>query len=86
MLTLQREIGESCIICVPGYPPIRVLLVDIRNSKRGKLGFEAHSSITIHREEIYQRIAAGESPRRSPIEQEKSPHTEKASGASQAAR
>lgn len=53
MLVLTRRKDEAIII----GDNIRVTVVEIRGD-RVKLGFEAPGEVTVHREEIHQRIAA----------------------------
>ena len=55
MLVLTRRKDESVII----GDNIRVTIVEIRGD-RVKLGFQAPGDVTVHREEIHQRIAAEE--------------------------
>lgn len=79
MLVLQRQIGESCIIAVPGHPPIKVFLVDVRLGRKVRIGFDADPGVRIHREEVWHRIE------RERIEREKSPDTDNAGGDQRAA-
>ncbi|OPX24492.1 MAG: carbon storage regulator [Candidatus Latescibacterota bacterium] len=51
MLILTRKLGEGIVI----GDGIRVTVVDIRG-KQVKLAIEAPRDVTVHREEIYQRI------------------------------
>jgi carbon storage regulator len=51
MLILTRKIGE----CITIGDHIRVYVVGIRG-KQVRLGIEAPTDATIHREEIYERI------------------------------
>jgi carbon storage regulator len=55
MLVLTRRKDESIII----GNNIRVTVVEIRGD-RVKLGFQAPGEVTVHREEIHQRIQADE--------------------------
>lgn len=55
MLVLTRRKDEAIII----GDNIRVTVVEIRGD-RVKLGFEAPGEVTVHREEIHQRIVADE--------------------------
>lgn len=59
MLILSRWPSEVVVIQVPGYPPIEVVVVDVRGD-RVRLGFNADRSITIHRREVLERIQRGE--------------------------
>lgn len=52
MLALTRRIGEKVII---GENVVTMTVLQIRGNQV-KLGFDADSSINIHREEIYNRI------------------------------
>lgn len=51
MLVLTRKLGESVKI----GDEIRVVVMDVRG-KQVRLGVEAPSNVSIHREEIYRRI------------------------------
>ena len=62
MLVLTRRKDESVII----GNNIRVTIVEIRGD-RVKLGFEAPGDVTVHREEIHQRIAAEEERAYAPV-------------------
>ena len=55
MLVLTRRKDEAIII----GDNIRVTVVEIRGD-RVKLGFQAPGEVTVHREEIHQRIIADE--------------------------
>lgn len=58
MLVLTRREGESVIIGVPGSPDaIEVQIVGIRGD-RIRIGFEAPTSLAIHRKEIADKIIA----------------------------
>lgn len=52
MLTLSRNMYEKIIITV-GNEKIEIMIVEIINTTRVKLGFIASNSVTIDREEIY---------------------------------
>lgn len=51
MLLLTRRIGESIII----GDDIEIKVMDIRGSQV-KIGIEAPKHISVHREEVYERI------------------------------
>lgn len=51
MLVLTRKLGEGIVI----GDGIRVTVMDIRG-KQVKLAIDAPKEVTVHREEIYQRI------------------------------
>jgi carbon storage regulator len=57
MLVLSREKGQSVII---GDREVEIFVIEIRGGKV-RLGFKAHPSIEINRDEIYEekRQAAG---------------------------
>lgn len=63
MLVLSRHIDESIIILVPDWPPIRVMLVDLRNDK-ARIGVDADIRITVDRIEVWQRKQAEEQEKR----------------------
>ncbi|MBN2690021.1 MAG: carbon storage regulator CsrA [Gammaproteobacteria bacterium] len=52
MLILTRRIGESIVI----NDNVKIKILEIRNSQI-KLGVEAPKDVSVHREEIYQRIS-----------------------------
>ena len=52
MLILQRLRGESIII----DGKIRVTVIDFPTSARVRLGIEAPSDITVHREEVQSKL------------------------------
>lgn len=54
MLILSRSRGE-CVIIGEGEDQVVVTVVDILGGKV-RIGFDAHRSIAIHREEIYKAI------------------------------
>lgn len=51
MLVLSRRVGEEIVI----GENVRVTVVGVEN-RRVKLAISAPQSVTIHREEVYQRI------------------------------
>ena len=53
MLVLSRRVGEEIVI----DETVRVTVVGVEN-RRVKLAISAPKSVTIHREEVYQRIQA----------------------------
>jgi carbon storage regulator len=53
VLILTRRVGE--VIVIRG--DVRVRLLGVRG-REARLGFEAPRTVTVHREEIYQRIQA----------------------------
>lgn len=63
MLVLSRCVDQSVEITVPACSvpqKIKVMVIEVRADK-ARIGFEAHKSIMIHREEI-QRIVDEEGP------------------------
>ncbi len=56
MLVLTRRIGETIVL---GDGEVRITVLAV-NGGQVKLGVKADESISIHREEIYQRIEQGE--------------------------
>jgi len=59
MLIVTRNIGESLIIA----GDIKVVLLS-RKGNQIKVGVEASKDITVHREEIYERIKAEEAAKK----------------------
>ncbi|QLB21481.1 carbon storage regulator [Vespertiliibacter pulmonis] len=55
MLILTRKIGESLLI----GDDVEITVLSVRGSQV-KLGVKAPKEISVHREEIYQRIKASE--------------------------
>ena len=53
MLILTRKVGETMVI----GDAITVKLLDVKG-KQVRLGIEAPADVTVHREEVAQRIAA----------------------------
>jgi carbon storage regulator len=63
MLILVRKPGESIFI----GEEIKIQVLEIM-TRHVRLGITAPDTVTVHRSEIYERIAAGEAPRkRSPL-------------------
>ena len=62
MLVLSRKENESVIIA----DNIKIVIVEIRGDKV-RLGIDAPRDVSVHRKEIYDAIAAGESPRSEPM-------------------
>ena len=62
MLILSRKTDETIVIRVPPsglWTEIRVLIVEIKSGKdTTRLGFTAPKAVTIHREEIQERVDA----------------------------
>jgi len=56
MLVLTRKIGES--IKIGNNAEVDVAILGIRDNQV-KVGIDAPKNISVHREEIYQRIQAG---------------------------
>ena len=52
MLILTRRAGEAVIV----GDNVRIAVLDIRGNQV-RLGVEAPREVTVHREEVYQRIA-----------------------------
>jgi carbon storage regulator len=64
MLVLMRRVGQSVMI----GNDIRVTVLDPKGGQV-RLGIEAPSDVTVHREEVFDRIKEsgnGRSPRRAP--------------------
>lgn len=53
MLILSRKVGESIQI----GDNIKILVADLDSKGFIKIGIEAPKSITVHREEVYRKIA-----------------------------
>lgn len=53
MLILSRKVGESIQI----GDNVKILIADVDNKGFIKIGIEAPKNITIHREEVYRKIA-----------------------------
>lgn len=60
MLILSRKEDEKIIIDFNGEI-VEVMVVDIQGDKV-RLGIEANRRVVIHREEVYRRLQAGETP------------------------
>ena len=52
MLVLSRDIGESIMI----GDDVEIVIVDVRNDGRVRLGITAPDPIPVHRKEIYDQI------------------------------
>lgn len=61
MLVLSRKRGEKTILETKSGELIEATVVEIRGDKV-RLGFEAHHSIKIHREELIRPYKAGNQP------------------------
>jgi carbon storage regulator len=59
MLVLSRHKNESVFIELPNGELIKVMIVDIRDGCKVRLGFEAPTNIPVHREEVYHTIKKG---------------------------
>jgi carbon storage regulator len=59
MLALTRRIGETLKI----GPNVSVTVLGMRG-RRVRIGITAPASVAVHREELYERLRTGESPRR----------------------
>jgi carbon storage regulator len=57
MLVLSRKSAESVVVGGPGRfePMLKVTVLEILNG-RVRLGFEAHSSVPVHRSEVWEKI------------------------------
>jgi carbon storage regulator CsrA len=57
MLVLQRKNRQSVVIATSGdlQELVRVTVVDVCGG-RVKLGFQANNDMTIHREEVWERV------------------------------
>jgi len=53
MLILSRKIGESIQI----GDNVKILIADMDNKGFVKIGIEAPKNITVHRDEVYRKIA-----------------------------
>jgi carbon storage regulator len=72
MLVLSRQAGEQLMIA----GEIEVTVVEIR-ADRVKLGISAPPDVPVHREEVFRRISAEQSPRgRRPSLEESRFHSE----------
>lgn len=56
MLVLTRKIGERIIVSVGGETVSIELLGAARN--RARVGVDANSAVVVHRQEVWNRIAA----------------------------
>jgi carbon storage regulator len=65
VLVLSRNRNEWVEITTDSGERVKLCVVEIVND-RVKLGFVAPRSVEIHRAEVAERIAAGETPRRHP--------------------
>ena len=61
MLVLSRKTDETIIVTTPSGEAIKVVVVEIQGSNKVRLGIDAPAAVTIHRSEVADRIAAGES-------------------------
>lgn len=59
MLVLTRKVGEQLRI----GDDIVITLLGVRGNQY-KIGIEAPKNVSVHREEIFQRIAGGEADRK----------------------
>ena len=60
MLCLSRQRGESIVITVPasGVPQtVEVMVTEVVNSNKVRLGFTANPEVIIHRKEVAEAIA-----------------------------
>jgi carbon storage regulator len=57
MLVLSRKIGESIVI----NDDIRVVVV-ARDGNRCRLGIEAPPDVPVHRQEVYEKVKALQTP------------------------
>ena len=55
MLVLSRKVGETVIITAPDGTQIVLMMVEVRGDKC-RIGIEAPTSYTIHREEVQNAI------------------------------
>ena len=76
MLILTRRLGERLVIGENGE--IKVTILAIKGNQI-RLGVEAPKEITVHREEIYERIKAEEAAKK---EKPKKPENTKQNGES----
>lgn len=58
MLVLSRKVGESVVLPEHG---VTVTVVAVQGDKV-RLGFAAPPSVTIHREEVWQRLQLPDAP------------------------
>ncbi len=64
MLVLNRKRNESIHVNQPGDPHhVQITIVEIRGD-RVKVGVRAGSSTPIYREEVWEQIKEGETPKR----------------------
>lgn len=59
MLILTRRIGQAVVITTSLGEKIKVFLCNVGNGN-ARIGFDAGSDVTIHREEIQNRIDEGD--------------------------
>jgi carbon storage regulator CsrA len=58
VLILSRFLNESIEIRAGEYV-IKLMITEVREDGRVKIGFDADKSVTIHRKEIQDRVDAG---------------------------
>ena len=58
MLILSRFLNESIEIRAGEYV-IKLMITEVRQDGRVKIGFDADKAVTIHRTEIQERVDAG---------------------------
>jgi len=58
MLVLTRKIGESIVIQTSTGEEIEIVLLSIKGNQ-AQIGTEATSDVTVHREEVLERIRYG---------------------------
>ena len=56
MLVLSREPGQTIVITTPRGERITVVVNEIRDRDRVRIGVEADAAITIHRGEVQEKI------------------------------
>jgi len=60
MLILSRKTGEEILIGPPGPGQVRVVLIEVRDSRKARIGIEAPAGVPVHRREIAERILAND--------------------------
>lgn len=58
MLVVTRRVGETLVITTPAGEEIRVTVLGTKGNQV-RLGASAPKTVTVHREEIHERIRAG---------------------------
>ena len=59
MLVFSRKVNEKIIITAPDGTQIVLMMVEVRGDK-ARIGIDAPTTYTIHREEIQSRISSND--------------------------